>query len=165
MLYGMRAIFDYLIVLAVLIILMLIAMVHSIGALPFIHFLPATAIYYWSLMRADFLFSSHVFLIGCLQDLLTNAPIGLHACIYLTIRMVAFNQYWIFLRRSFLILWASFSALMAVTLILVTLFASLYYYIPLWKLPISLLFLSGSFLLLVPLMAGMNTLFARSFWR
>ncbi len=165
MLYVLRHIFDYIVVLAVLILLLVIGTIPAPGASLFINLLPAIAIYYWSLMRADFLFSSHVFLVGCLQDIISGAPIGLHAVIYLIVRMVAFNQYRIFLRRSFWLVWLAFSTLIAVLFIALAGIVQIRHHISLEALPISITATSAAFFLFLPLLAWLNTFLARTFWR
>ena len=75
--------------------------------------LPLMAIYHWAIFRPRLLPAYAVFLIGLLQDVLTGAPIGVNALMFLIVYGVVLSQKRFFLGKSFFILWLGFSIVAA----------------------------------------------------
>jgi len=77
--------------------------------------LPLMAIYHWAIFRPHLLPAYVVFLIGILQDILTGAPIGVNAFIFLLAYGAVLSQKSFFLGKSFFILWLGFALVAAGT--------------------------------------------------
>lgn len=75
--------------------------------------LPLMAVYHWAIFRPRLLPAYAVFFIGLLQDILTGAPIGVNALVFLTVYGVVLSQKRFFLGKSFFILWFGFSIVAA----------------------------------------------------
>ena len=75
--------------------------------------LPLMAVYHWAIFRPRLLPAYVVFLIGLLQDILTGAPIGVNALVFLAVYGVVLSQKRFFLGKSFFILWVGFSIVAA----------------------------------------------------
>ncbi|MCB9947273.1 MAG: rod shape-determining protein MreD [Rhodospirillaceae bacterium] len=71
--------------------------------------LPLIALYYWVIHRPDLLPFSIVFLVGILQDLLTGAPVGVNALVYLVTSWLILTQRRTLAAMPFLILWWAFA--------------------------------------------------------
>ena len=71
------------------------------------------AVYHWTIHRPELLPAYAVFAIGLLQDVLTGAPIGVNALVFLTVYGVVLTQRRFFVTRSFLIAWLGFSLVAA----------------------------------------------------
>ena len=76
--------------------------------------LPLMAVYHWAVFRPRLLPAYAVFLIGILQDILTGAPIGVNALVFLLVYGAVLSQKRFFTGKSFLILWLGFSLIAAV---------------------------------------------------
>ncbi|MDH5748805.1 MAG: rod shape-determining protein MreD [Rhodospirillales bacterium] len=74
---------------------------------------PLMAIYHWTIIRPDVMPPIAVFAIGLLQDLLTGAPLGVSAAVYLGVYGAVLSQRHFFLGKSFLIIWIGFSLVAA----------------------------------------------------
>ena len=75
--------------------------------------LPLIAIYHWTVYRADLLPPYAVFIVGILQDLLTGAPLGLHAVVYLGVYGTVLSQQGFFSCRAFFTVWLGFGLIAA----------------------------------------------------
>ena len=75
--------------------------------------LPLMAVYHWAVFRPRLLPAYAVFLIGILQDILTGAPIGVNALVFLLVYGAVLSQKRFFTGKSFLILWLGFSLIAA----------------------------------------------------
>ena len=75
--------------------------------------LPLMAVYHWAIFRPRLLPAYAVFLIGLFQDILTGAPIGMNAFVFLVVYGVVLTQKRFFLGKSFFILWLGFAVIAA----------------------------------------------------
>jgi len=75
--------------------------------------LPLMAVYHWAVFRPQLLPAYAVFLIGLLQDILTGAPMGVNAFVFLVAYGAALSQKQFFIGKSFFILWLGFSLIAA----------------------------------------------------
>lgn len=71
--------------------------------------LPLIAIYYWGVHRPDLLPFSLTFGIGLLQDVVTAAPLGLSALVFLLVRGILIGPRRFLVGRSFPVLWWGFN--------------------------------------------------------
>ncbi len=76
--------------------------------------LPLMAVYHWAVFRPRLLPAYAVFLIGLLQDILTGAPIGVIALVFLVVYCAVLSQKRFVIGKSFFILWLGFSLIAAV---------------------------------------------------
>lgn len=67
------------------------------------------AVYYWAIHRPDLLRPSAAFAVGLLQDLLSGAPLGMNALVFVLIHQGVVRQRRFFLANSFLLLWWGFA--------------------------------------------------------
>ena len=74
---------------------------------------PLMAVYHWAVFRPRLLPAYAVFLIGILQDILTGAPVGVNALVFLLVYGAVLTQKRCFTGKSFLILWLGFSLIAA----------------------------------------------------
>ncbi|WP_119167683.1 rod shape-determining protein MreD [Algihabitans albus] len=84
-----------------------------------------TAVYYWAIFRPDLLPIWLVFLLGIVHDLLTGAPLGLGAAVFLTAYLAVAAQRRFFAHATFAMLWAGFLLVAAMALTVEWLFGSL----------------------------------------
>ena len=75
--------------------------------------LPLMAVYHWAIFRPRLLPAYAVFLIGLFQDILTGAPIGVNAFVFLAVYGAVLSQKRFFIGKSFFILWLGFSLIAA----------------------------------------------------
>ena len=75
--------------------------------------LPLMAVYHCAVFRPRLLPAYAVFLIGILQDILTGAPVGVNAFVFLLVYGAVLSQKRFFTGRSFLILWLGFALIAA----------------------------------------------------
>ncbi len=75
--------------------------------------LPLMSVYHWAIFRPRLLPAYAVFLIGILQDILTGAPVGVNALVFLLVYGAVLSQKRFFTGKSFLILWLGFSLIAA----------------------------------------------------
>ena len=73
--------------------------------------LPLMAVYHWAAFRPRLLPAYAVFLIGLFQDILTGAPIGVNAFVFLAVYGAVLSQKRFFIGKSFFILWFGFSVI------------------------------------------------------
>ncbi|HLI12725.1 MAG TPA: rod shape-determining protein MreD [Alphaproteobacteria bacterium] len=66
------------------------------------------AVYYWAIHRPDLLPAIAVFALGLLDDVLTGAPIGVNALVFLLVYGVMRNQRRPFLGKPFPVMWFGF---------------------------------------------------------
>ncbi len=66
------------------------------------------AVYYWAIHRPDLLPAPAVFLLGLLDDILTGAPTGLNALLFLAVYGIMRNQRRPFLGKPFAVMWFGF---------------------------------------------------------
>ena len=76
--------------------------------------LPLMAVYHWAVFRPRLLPAYAVFMIGLLQDILTGAPIGVNALVFLVVHGTVLSQKRFFIGISFFILWLGFALIAAV---------------------------------------------------
>ena len=70
---------------------------------------PLMAVYHWAIFRPRLLPAYAVFLAGLLQDILSGAPLGVNALVFLVAYGVVLSQKKFFTGKSFLILWLGFA--------------------------------------------------------
>lgn len=75
--------------------------------------LPLMSVYHWAIFRPRLLPAYAVFLIGILQDILTGAPVGVNALVFLLVYGAVLSQKGFFTGKSFFILWLGFSLIAA----------------------------------------------------
>jgi rod shape-determining protein MreD len=96
-------------------LLSLALVVLSVVPMPLPGFAPVVptfammSIYHWAIYRPNLMPLSAVFVIGVLYDLLTGAPAGLSAVVFLTVYGVALTQRRFIAGKSFLIYWFGFA--------------------------------------------------------
>lgn len=72
------------------------------------------SIYHWAIYRPNLMPFSAVFAIGLLHDLLSGAPVGLFAIVFLTVYGLALTQRRFIAGKSFLIYWFGFAIVAAI---------------------------------------------------
>lgn len=71
--------------------------------------LTLVCVFYWAIHRPDLLRPLAVFLVGVLQDLLSGAPVGMSALLFMLTYWVVLTQRRFFLGHSFAMLWFGFA--------------------------------------------------------
>ncbi len=92
------------------------------------------ALYYWSLFRPTLLPHMIVFLSGLCVDLLSGYPVGLHALLFLMIRLFVSSQRRFLIGQTFMMIWLGFGIVLTAYVVCEWVFLSL---ISLKILPIS----------------------------
>ena len=82
--------------------------------------LPLMGITYWTLVRPRTMNPVLVFIIGCLVDIVTFMPIGLHAFVFLIVQSVLKSQRRFLVGQGFWVLWACFALLAFITILFLT---------------------------------------------
>ncbi|NJO56700.1 MAG: rod shape-determining protein MreD [Rhodospirillales bacterium] len=80
--------------------------------------LPLISVFYWSLHRPDLMPAIAAFILGLVHDVLSGAPLGTGAAVYLTVHAVVHWQRQFFHGKSFGVLWLSFSIIVGAAMIL-----------------------------------------------
>jgi rod shape-determining protein MreD len=78
--------------------------------------LALAGLYYWTIYRPDLLAPAAIFLCGLVLDLLSGAPLGVAALVFLLARVVVVPQRRFFVDRLFPFLWGGFTLLAAVAI-------------------------------------------------
>jgi len=84
------------------------------------------AVFYWSVYRPDLLPALAVFALGVLQDLISAAPLGITAVIYLGTYGVVLNQRKVFLGKPFAMSWWGFMMVAIVAAVVRWLLSSIF---------------------------------------
>lgn len=92
--------------------------------------LPLAAIYYWSLYRPDLMPAPIAFVLGLLYDILSGAPVGVHAVVFVVLHAVVNKQRRFLIGKSFAINWMGFTAVAVGAFAAVWLLTSIYYATP-----------------------------------
>jgi rod shape-determining protein MreD len=71
--------------------------------------LPFIAVYYWTLHRPDLMPPAAAFTIGLFQDILSGAPVGTGAAVFVILHAAVRSQRTFFHGKSFTILWLGFA--------------------------------------------------------
>ena len=79
------------------------------GFAPIVPAFALMSIYHWATYRPNLMPLSAVFVLGLLYDLLTGAPVGLFALVFLTVYGVALTQRRFIAGKSFFIYWFGFA--------------------------------------------------------
>ena len=92
-------------------ILVVINMVplHIPGIARIMPVLPLIAVYHWAVYRPTLLPAPVVFAIGLLHDVLSGAPLGVNALVYLGVYGIVIFQQRFFTGKSFLVVWLGFA--------------------------------------------------------
>jgi len=69
---------------------------------------PLMAIYYWALYRPDLMPSGAVFVVGILEDVLTGAPLGLNALLFLLVHSLIRSRRRMIAGKGFAVAWVVF---------------------------------------------------------
>lgn len=75
---------------------------------------PAVAlvsVYYWTLYRPDLMPPVAAFLVGLMDDVLSGAPLGVNALVFVLVHAAVSTQRGFFLGKSFAIVWLGFALL------------------------------------------------------
>ncbi len=115
--------------------------------------LPLVAVYHWSIHRPDLMTPLAVFLVGLLQDLLSGAPVGIHALVLLTVYGVLVSQRRFFFGKAFPIVWLGFALVGAGAMVQAWVLGSAFHVTPLDPTPFGIQFLTT--LCFYPLLAAM----------
>jgi rod shape-determining protein MreD len=75
--------------------------------------LALAGLYYWTIYRPDLLPPGAIFLCGVVLDLLSGAPLGVAALVFLLTRVVVMPQRRFFVDRLFPFVWGGFTLLAA----------------------------------------------------
>lgn len=81
---------------------------HIPGFSRIVPVLPLMAVYHWAVYRPGLMPPLAVFIIGVVYDILSGAPLGVNALVFLTIYGVVVYQQRFFTGRSFIIVWLGF---------------------------------------------------------
>lgn len=76
-------------------------------------FVPLMAVYYWAIYRPDLMPVLAVFFIGLLQDVLSGAPLGFNAFLFLATHGIVRSQRRFILGHGFFVVWAIFVMIVA----------------------------------------------------
>lgn len=101
--YSMPALF------AIVLVLMNMVPLHIPGIARIMPVLPLIAVYHWAVYRPALLPPSVVFAIGLLHDVLSGAPLGVNAVVYLTVYGIVVWQQRFLAGKSFLVVWLGFA--------------------------------------------------------
>jgi len=100
-------------ILALALVILNVVPLHIPGFSRVAPLLPLMAVYHWAIFRPRLLPAYAVFLIGLLQDILTGAPIGVNAFVFLVAYGAVLSQKRFFIGKSFFILWLGFALIAA----------------------------------------------------
>lgn len=92
--------------------------------------IPLMAIYYWALYRPDLMPIGAVFLVGILEDVLTGAPLGLNALLFLLVHSLIRSRRRMIAGKGFVVVWVAFMLVVLGAGIISWLVASLLYDAP-----------------------------------
>ena len=81
---------------------------HIPGFSRIVPVLPLMAVYHWAVYRPELMPPLAVFVIGVVYDMLSGAPLGVNALVFLTVYGVVLYQQRFFVGRSFFIVWFGF---------------------------------------------------------
>ncbi len=92
-------------------ILVIISMVpmHVPGYARVVPLFSLMAVYHWTVFRPELMPAFAVFVIGLLQDILSGAPIGVHALVFLVVYGLVLSQRRFLVGKSFTVVWLGFS--------------------------------------------------------
>ena len=126
---------------------------HLPGFALVVPLMPLIAVYHWGLYRPDLMTPPAVFLVGLLQDLLSGAPVGLHALVMLTVYGVLVTQRRYFFGKAFAIVWLGFAVVGAGALIQAWVLGSAFHVALLDPAPFAVQFLTTLFV--YPFLGGL----------
>jgi rod shape-determining protein MreD len=87
--------------------------------------LALVCIYYWTVHRPDLFGAGSAFVIGLLNDIINDLPLGLSAFVYIGVQHVILRQRRFFVGHSFFALWMGFVLTVVIVLIVQMLLLSL----------------------------------------
>ncbi len=95
---------------ALTLILMLFALTPTNvpGLSPVMPMFALMSVYFWSIYRPELLGYGAVFVFGLLEDLLTGAPIGSTALVFLVTQWIVIRQHKFFNAKPFIVTWFAF---------------------------------------------------------
>lgn len=95
-------------------IFLLVLPVRPFGGMLPVPVVPLMVVFFWSVYHPPLMPASAIFLTGIVQDLVTGAPVGLWAVIYLVTRLVALSQRSYFIGRTHKVVVAGFAFVAAI---------------------------------------------------
>jgi rod shape-determining protein MreD len=114
-------------VLSVSLILLSVVPLRLLLQNPVLPSLPLIAVYYWTLYRPDLMPPAAAFAIGLLTDVLTGAPLGVNAFVFIVVHGLVNLQRKFFEGRPFSIVWLGFTVVAAGAFLLAWLLVSAFY--------------------------------------
>lgn len=93
---------------ALLLVLINVIPMHIPGLSRIVPILPLIAVYQWAVYRPNLMPPLAVFFIGIMHDILSGAPIGVNAVVFLVVYGVVAYQQRFFSGKSFLVVWMGF---------------------------------------------------------
>lgn len=89
--------------------------------------LALVSIYYWTLYRPDLMPPAAAFAIGLADDVLSGAPLGVNALVFVLVHAAVNTQRGFFLGKSFAIVWLGFALLAGAAFTIAWLVVSAFY--------------------------------------
>jgi len=96
------------VMLALLLVLVNVIPFHIPGLSRIVPVLPLMAVYQWAVYRPGLMPPLAVFFIGLMYDILSGAPVGVNAVVFLAVYGVVAYQQRFFTGKSFLVVWMGF---------------------------------------------------------
>ena len=93
---------------ALLLVLVNVIPLHIPGLSRIVPVLPLMAVYQWAVYRPNLMPPLAVFFIGLMYDILSGAPLGVNAVVFLVVYGVVAYQQRFFAGKSFLVVWLGF---------------------------------------------------------
>lgn len=91
-----------------LLVLVNVIPLHVPGLSRIVPILPLMAVYQWAVYRPNLMPPLAVFFIGLMFDVLSGAPLGVNALVFLAVYGVVVSQQRFFTGKSFLVVWLGF---------------------------------------------------------
>lgn len=108
-----------------LLVLINVIPLHIPGLSRIVPILPLMAVYQWTVYRPKLMPPLAVFFIGLMYDILSGAPIGVNAVVFLAVYGVVLYQQRFFVGKSFLVVWFGFGVVALVASVLSWLLVSI----------------------------------------
>ncbi len=91
-----------------LLVLINVIPLHIPGLSRIVPILPLMAVYQWAVYRPNLMPPLAVFFIGLMYDILSGAPLGVNAVVFLVVYGIVAYQQRFFTGKSFLVIWMGF---------------------------------------------------------
>ncbi len=99
--------------LTVALVMLNVLPLHVPGMARVMPLLPLMAVYHWAVNRPQLMPAYVVFLVGLLQDILTGAPLGMSAMVFLGVYGIVVGQRRFLVGKSFAVVWLGFALVAA----------------------------------------------------